>query len=106
VKERDPVKMLELVLGIPDVRILGVESTTRHIRIELESTRDGARCSRCGSEAVLVGTRVEEMVDLPIMGTPPRLLVNRRRFECPSPTCGAKRWFEPHPVKEFNPSER
>ena len=64
--ERDPVKMLELVLGIPDVRILGVEATERHVRIELESTRDEARCSRCGAEAVLIGSKVEEMVDLPI----------------------------------------
>ena len=101
--ERDPVKMLELVLGIPDVRILGVEATERHVRIELESTRDEARCSRCGAEAVLIGSKVEEMVDLPIMGTPSRLLVNRRRWECPSPTCGAKRWFEPSPVEEFSP---
>ena len=63
-------------------------------------------CSRCGAEAVLIGSKVEEMVDLPIMGTPSRLLVNRRRWECPSPTCGAKRWFEPNPVEEFSPPER
>jgi transposase len=96
--ERDPVKMLELVIGIPDVRVLGVEVTHSHVRIELESVHDQAVCARCGAAAVLVGRRVEENVDLPIMGTPSRLLVQRRRFECPTPTCPAKRWYEPDPV--------
>jgi len=52
--ERDPVKVLELIVGLPDARVLGVEVTESHIKIELESTHDEARCSRrpeswCGS---------------------------------------------------------
>jgi hypothetical protein len=38
------VKMLELVVGMPGVRILGVEATPAVIRIEVESTDDETVC--------------------------------------------------------------
>ena len=46
------MKMLKLVVGMPGVRILGVEATPAVIRIEVESTDDETVCPRCGAQAV------------------------------------------------------
>jgi hypothetical protein len=82
--ERDPVKMLELVVRMPGVRILGVEAKPAVIRIELESTDDEAVCPRRGAQAELLSTKTEEKVDVPVMGVPSRLIVKRRRSRCPT----------------------
>jgi transposase len=99
--ERDPVKMLELVVGMPGVRVLGVEATPAVIRIELESTDDEAVCPRCGAQAELLSTKTEEKVDLPVMGVPRRLIVKRRRWRCPTEQCPQTKWLEPDPTGEL-----
>jgi transposase len=95
--ERDPAKMLELLVGMSGIRVLGVELTATHIRIELESTIDVTTCARCGVQAELLGTKSEEKVDLPVMGTPSRLIVKRRRWRCPTANCPVTKWLEPDP---------
>jgi len=99
--ERDPVKMLELVVGMPGTRILGVEATPELIRIELESTEDEATCPRCGTKAELLSIKSEEKVDLPVMGVPSRFVVNRRRWRSPSEQCPETTWLEPDPTGEL-----
>ena len=98
--ERDPVRMVELLLAIPQgVRVLGVERLPDVVRIELESTRDEAQCARCGTVAVLTGTKTDELVDLPVMGSPSRFLVRRRRWRCPAPNCPVTKWVEKSPIE-------
>ncbi len=92
------MKMLEVVLGLQDIRVLGAEETEKFVRLEIETTLDTARCSRCGGQAELVGSRTDELVDLPIMGRPSRFRLKRRRWRCPTPTCDAKQWLEPNPL--------
>jgi len=99
--ERDPVKMLELVVGMSGVRILGVEATPAVIRIEVESTDDETVCPRCGAQAELLSTKTEEKVDLPVMGVPSRFVVKRRRWRCPSEQCPETKWLEPDPTGEL-----
>src|SRR5271165_4934334 len=96
--ERDPVKMLELIVGMPDVHVLGVEATSSVVRIELESTNDVPVCPRCGAQAELLSTKSEEKVDLPVMGRPSRLIVKRRRWRCPTAKCPVTKWLEPDPT--------
>jgi len=96
--ERDPGKMLELLVGMPDVRVLGVETTDNVVRIEIESTIDRATCERCGAEAELLGIKSDEKVDLPVMGTPSRFIVRRRRWRCPTASCPVTKWLEPDPT--------
>ena len=81
------MKMLELVVGMPGTRILGVESA-----------EDEAVCPRCGTQAELLSTKTEEKVDLPVMGVPSRFLVKRRRWRCPSEQCPETKWLEPDPT--------
>ena len=98
--ERDPVKMVELLLALPEgVRVLGVERWPDVVRIELESTLEESRCPRCGTEAVLTGAKTDELVDLPVMGSPSRFLVRRRRWRCPSASCPVTKWVEKSPVE-------
>lgn len=98
--------MLELILGMPNVRVLGAEATSALVRIELESTIDAPVCPRCGAQAELLSTKSEEKVDLPIMGRPSRLVVKRRRWRCPTAQCPVTKWLEPDPTDEFPPSSR
>jgi transposase len=104
--ERDPEKMLELILGVTNVRILGVEATSASVRIELESIDDVAVCPRCGAQAELLSTKSEEKVDLPVMGRPTRLVVKRRRWHCLTAQCPVTKWLEPDPTDEFPASSR
>ena len=98
--ERDPVRMVEQLLALPEgVRVLGVERLPDVVLIELESTLDESRCPRCGSVAVLTGTKTDELVDLPIMGSPSRFVLRRRRWRCPAPTCAVTKWVEKSPVE-------
>jgi transposase len=104
--ERDAAKMLELILGMPNVRVLGAEATSALVRIEVESTNDTPVCPRCGAQAELLSTKSEEKVDLPIMGRPSRLVVKRRRWRCPTAHCPVTKWLEPDPTDEFPSSPR
>ena len=98
--ERDPVKMVELLLALPDdVRVLGVERKADGVYVELESTAEEARCTQCGTEAVLTGTKTDVFVDLPVMGSPSRFVVQRRRWRCPSPDCSMTKWVEASPIE-------
>lgn len=99
--ERDPVKMLELVVGMPGVRVLGVEVTSEVIRFELETKEDEVACPRCGTKAELLSIKSEEKVDLPVMGVPSRFIVRRRRWRCPSDACPETKWLEPDPTGEL-----
>lgn len=92
------MKMLELLVGMPNVRVLGVETSPDLVRIEIESTIDRVSCARCGAEAELLGTKSDEKVDLPVMGTPSRFIVQRRRWRCPTASCPVTKWLEPDPT--------
>jgi transposase len=98
VMERDPMKMLQVMLGLEDIRVLGAEETEKFVRLEIETTLDSAVCSRCGAPAALVGSRTDELVDLPIMGRPTRFKLKRRRWRCVTPSCDAKQWLEANPL--------
>lgn len=98
--ERDPVKMLGVLLALPeDVRVLGVERKPDGVYVELESVADTERCASCGAEAELTGTKTDVLVDLPVMGSPSRFVVRRRRWRCPAPNCPTTKWVEPSPIE-------
>jgi len=88
--------MCELLVGLPDVRVLGVQ-TGDSIIIELETTAEIAGCPACGSVAVGKGRRTVELVDLPCFGRPTRLRWHKRRWRCPEPECPQGSWTEEEP---------
>jgi hypothetical protein len=63
--ETDPTRMCELLVGLPDVRILGVHGRAGDVlRIYIESRGERPGCSHCGVLAQLKDRSAVELVDL------------------------------------------
>lgn len=93
VVESDPERMLELLVGLPDVNVLGVvEGRPLEVHVECRWSRPG--CPECGVPAHLKDQRVVIVVDLPCFGKPTRLAWHKRRWRCPDGDCPNRSWTE------------
>lgn len=91
--ESDPTRMCALLVGLPDVTIIGVGEWPNWLRIEVAGVGERPSCS-CGTAAHRHGVREVVLVDLPCFGRPTRLVVHKQRWRCP--TCGRSwTWQDP-----------
>jgi transposase len=93
--ETDPVKINELLVGLPDVTVLGAvrrPDQSVELHIQTNATVDG--CPSCGSVAQLKGWRVVTFADLPTFGSPVSLRWHKRRWCCPEASCAVGSWTE------------
>jgi hypothetical protein len=70
--ETDPTRMCALLVGLPDVTVLGVGDWPRWLRVEIVSNEDRPVCARCAVAAHGHGHRQVGFVDLPCFGRPVR----------------------------------
>jgi transposase len=82
--ETDPTRMCALLVGLPDVTVLGVGDWPKWLRVEIVSTADRPVCARCAISAHAHGHRQVVFVDLPSFGRPVRLVWHKRRWRCPA----------------------
>jgi transposase len=75
--------MCELLVGLPDVKVLAVEDTIP-LRVHIEVADPSRSCPDCGSVGVVKERRRVELVDLPSFGRPVRLVWHKHRLTCPS----------------------
>ena len=73
--------MCELLVGLPDVNVLGVDDSDVHVVVSIETR----------------GPRVKDrdevlLVDLPVFGRPSRLLWRKHRWECKTSSCPVNTW--------------
>ena len=93
--EADPTRMCQLLVGLPDVDVLGVEQSCDgsalvvHIRCP-ENWQ--AACPACGTQGWVKGYRVVRLTDLPAFGRPAVLAWRKTRRSCPNPVCGQGSW--------------
>ena len=81
--ETDPTRMCALLVGLPDVTVIGVGDWPGWLRIVIASERAAAsRC--CGLVAHRHGVREVELVDLPVFGRSARLVWRKQRWRCPT----------------------
>src|SRR5664280_458220 len=66
--ETDPQKMLERLVGLPEVRLIGLHTTDDHVELHIESITSRPGCSRCGVRAQPKGWREVVLIDLPLGG--------------------------------------
>ncbi|HET6954687.1 MAG TPA: hypothetical protein VFI47_30260, partial [Acidimicrobiales bacterium] len=67
--------MCELLVGLPEVTVLGVEGLPDGpVRVVIESRVDQGWCAECGCRAVVKDRANVELVDLPCFGRPARLV--------------------------------
>ena len=81
--ETDPTRMCALLVGLPDVTIIGVGDWPNWLRIEVAAVQHRPVCS-CGTAAHRHGVREVVLVDLPCFGRATRLVVHKQRWRCPT----------------------
>ena len=77
--EVNPTRMCELLVGLPDVTVLGVVDGATGLAVHIESRLARPSCPKCGSRARVKDRTVVELVDLPVFGRPARLLWRKHR---------------------------
>ena len=95
--ETDPKKALELVVGLPKVSVLGVNTLGSHVEFHVEKPTESVGCPTCGVVAQLKGWRDVVLIDLPVFSKPTRLHWHKRRWRCADPDCTMGSWTEQDP---------
>ncbi len=88
--ECDPTRVCELLVGLGDVEVLGVDDEAgAPLRVHIRCRAPRPGCERCGGALWSDGEREVELVDLPVFGRPARLVWHKRRWRCGDPDCAA-----------------
>lgn len=77
-----PTRMCALLVGLPNVTVIGVGEWPHWLRIEVAGV-SGRPFYRCGTAAHRHGVREVVLVDLPCFGRATRLVVHKQRWRCP-----------------------
>lgn len=90
----DGIAMVELLVGLPGMRVLGVVEGDDELVVSVETTAERAWCGTCGVRAEVQDRSARSVRDLSCFGRPVRLEVHRRRWRCRQRECAAKTWTE------------
>ena len=86
--EVDPTRMCELLVGLGDVEVLGVDDEPGEpLRVHVRRRAARPGCGGCGGVLWSHGHRRVELVDLPAFGRPARLVWHKRVWRCPRQGC-------------------
>ena len=86
--------MCEILVGLPEVDVLGIEDRQSVFEIHVECRTSRPGCPDCGVIAHLKDQRIVTLVDLPCFGKCTRLLWHKHRWRCPDPDCANGSWTE------------
>ncbi len=92
--ECDPARMCEILVGLSDVDVIGIDARAHVLEIHVEVRRTQTGCPSCGVVAHLKDQRPVRFVDLPVAGRPMALVWHKRRFRCPDGDCPVGSWTE------------
>jgi hypothetical protein len=94
--EIDPTRMCELLVGLPDVEVLGIDSPEPgHLVVVVAAREDRPSCARCGTAAWVKDYREVDLVELPAFDQTVTLRVIRTRWRCPRLRCQIAWWPPP-----------
>ena len=86
--EVDPTRVCELLVGLGDVEVLGVEDEAgAPLRVHVRRRAPRPDCVGCGGRLWSDGERPVELVDLPAFGRAARLVWHKRRWRCGQRGC-------------------
>jgi transposase len=91
--------MCALLVGLPAVRVLGVEAVAGGpivVHVELETT--APECPECGVRARVKDRPSVTLVDLPCFGRPARLVWRKHRWCCQDRACSTGSWTAENPT--------
>ncbi len=93
--EIDPTRMCELLVGLPDVDVVGVEDVAcGPLRVQVRCRERDRWCRECGVRAESKDRPKIELVDLPAFGRRTRLVWHKYRWQCPEPSCPRGSWIQ------------
>jgi transposase len=92
--EGDPVRMCEILVGLPAVDVIGLDADAHVLEVHVECRRTQTGCPSCGVVAHVKDQRPVRFVDLPVAGRPMALVWYKRRFRCPDADCPTGSWTE------------
>ncbi len=78
----DEFSMLELLIGLPNVRVLSVERINDVLEIHLETADPNRFCLSCGMAGVVKDRPKVRYADLPVFGQQAVLVWHKYRFQC------------------------
>lgn len=97
--ETNPIRVCELLVGLPDVTVLGVDDERDGpLWVHVEARTLRPQCPRCGGAVWRKDSDRVELVDLPAFGRPARLVLRKRRWECPDGSCRVRSFTEQAPL--------
>ena len=89
----DDTRISNVLVGLPDVRILNAVDDGKHLTITIEKVTGAPACPRCAASAHLKDRRCLTLVDLPYRGRAARVIWRKRRWRC-SAACAQPSWTE------------
>lgn len=92
--ETDATRMCELLVGLPDVNVVGVGEWPEFLRIAITTRAERPTCPACGGSVWLHDRLEVELVDLPCFGRRTRLIWTQQRWRCPNVVCGVVTFVE------------
>lgn len=90
----DPIRVCELIVGLPDVNVLGVEDlgASQPLRLHIESRGPRPVCGECETPAEIKDRPQVELVDMAAFGRPVRTMWHKHRWRCANRGCPAGSW--------------
>ncbi len=96
--ETNPIRVCELLVGLPDVDVLGVDDTPDGpLRVHVVTRGERPVCPECGGGVWRKDHDEVELVDLAAFGRPARLMWHKHRWECPAGSCPVGSFTEQTP---------
>ena len=96
--EVDPTRMCELLVGLGDVEVVGVDDEAGELLgVHVRGRAPRPDCDGCGGRLWSDGERQVKLVDLPAFGRPVQLVWHKRRWRCPASDCAASTVTEQDP---------
>ena len=90
--ESDPTRMCELLIGLPDINMLGiVEHDGGPLEIHVDSHTERA-CVGCGRAGWVKQRSQITLIDLPCFGRATQLVWHKLRLVCPNSACAMVSW--------------
>ena len=81
--QENPTRICELIVGLGDVEVLGVDDVSGGPLALHTRTRARPTCGDCGGAVWSKGTSLVGLVDLPACGRPARTMWHTWRWRCP-----------------------
>lgn len=96
--ETEPTRMCELLVGLPEVRLLGViDVICEPLVVIIEQRVPPPSCPGCAGAVVIKERPPVTLVDLACFGRPVRLVWRKHRWECATASCPVGSWTAEDP---------